>query len=66
MRKDLNAEQLMEWIDEQERIRNYPNLPNCSVMKVENLQNVPAVSGMDDTRAKYLFSCRITYLQKNK
>ena len=62
----FDAEQLMEWIDEQERIKNYPVFPNCSVTKVENLQTVPTVAGMDDTRAKYLFSCRITYLQKNK
>ena len=62
----FDAEQLMEWIEEQDRIKNYPVFRNGFVTKVENLQTVPTVAGMDDTRAKYLFSCRITYLQKNK
>ena len=59
----FDAEQLMEWIDEQEEHKNYPVFPGCTVTKVENLQNMPSVAGMNDTEAKYLFSCRITYLQ---
>ena len=60
----FDAEQLMEWIDEQNEKRNFPIFKGCTVTKVENLQNMPNVAGMDDTRAKYLFSCRITYLQR--
>lgn len=60
----FDAEQLMDWIDEQEKNRMYPHFDGCVVMKVENLQNMPSVAGMNDTEAKYLFSCRITYLQQ--
>ena len=59
----FDAQQLMDWIDEQEKNRTYPIFKGCTVMKVENLQNMPSVAGMNDTEAKYLFSCRITYLQ---
>ena len=62
----FDAEQLMKWIDEQEEKKNYPFFPGCVVTKIENLQNMPSVAGMNDTEAKYLFSCRITYLQKTK
>ena len=60
----FDAEKLMDWIDEQENTKNYPVFPGCIVTKVENLQSMPSVAGMNDTEAKYLFSCRITYLQK--
>ena len=60
----FDAEKLMEWIDEQEAKKNYPVFPGCFVTKVENLQNMPSVAGMDDNHTKYLFSCRITYLQR--
>ena len=62
----FDAEQLMEWLDEQEKKKNYPIFPGCFVTKVENLQNMPTVAGMNDTEAKYLFSCRITYLQPKR
>ena len=59
----FDAEKLMEWIDEQDWKKNYPVFPGCFVTKVESLQNMPSVAGMNDAEAKYLFSCRITYLQ---
>lgn len=60
-----DAETLMNWIDEQESKRNYPKFPpNCVITKVENLQNMPSVSGMDDIYVKYLFSCRINYIER--
>ena len=63
----FDAEQLMEWIEEQEETKNYPRFPGCVVIKVENMHNMPQVAGMNDTEAKYLFSCRITYLEpKNR
>lgn len=62
----FDAEQLMEWLEEQEMRKNYPIFPGCFVTKVENLQNMPSVAGMNDTEAKYLFSCRITYLQPKR
>ena len=62
----FDAEKLMEWLDEQEKKKNYPYFQGCFVTKVENLQNMPSVAGMNDTEAKYLFSCRITYLQPKR
>ena len=62
----FDAEHLMEWINEQENRKNYPVFPGCFVTKVENLHNMPSVAGMNDTEAKYLFSCRITYLQPKR
>ena len=62
----FDAEQLMEWVDEQEQKHNYPRFENCTITKVENLHNMPQISGIDDTVAKYRFSCRVTYLQKPK
>ena len=62
----FDVEKLMEWVNEQEARKNYPVFPGCFVTKVENLQNMPSVAGMNDTEAKYLFSCRITYLQPKK
>ena len=62
----FDAEKMMEWLDKQEERKNYPIFPGCFVTKVENLQNMPSVAGMNDTEAKYLFSCRITYLQPKR
>ncbi len=62
----FDAEQLMDWIDEQERRKNYPYFRGCAVQKVESLPNMPSIAGMNDQIAKYLFSCRITYLEPHK
>lgn len=62
----FDAEKLMEWIEEQEENKNYPYFKGCVVVKVENMPNMPAISGMDDTVAKYLFGCRITYLEPKR
>lgn len=62
----FDAEKLMDWIDEQERVKNYPRFRGCPVQKVENMPNMPSIAGMDDTVAKYLFSCRITYLEPKR
>ena len=62
----FDAEQLMDWIDEQEKRKNYPVFPGCFVQKVENLPNMPSVAGMDDIHTKYLFNCRITYLEPKR
>ena len=62
----FDAEKLMDWIDEQERVKNYPRFYGCFVQKVENMPNMPSIAGLDDTVAKYLFSCRITYLESNR
>ena len=62
----FDAEKLMEWVEEQEEKKNYPYFPGCVVTKVELLQNMPSIAGMDDSVAKYLFSCRIEYLEPKR
>lgn len=60
----IDAGKVMQWIEEQEKLHNYPNFPDgCIITKVEPLQAMPSVAGMDEMEAKYLFSCRITYYQ---
>lgn len=62
-----SVESLMEWVRTQNKLRNFPVFPdNCSVLKVEVLQDIPTVAGQDETTAKYLFGCRITYIQKGE
>ena len=59
-----NVENIMEWVDAQQKAQNYPDFPsNCSIMRVENLQNMPTVAGQDEQGGKFLFACRIVYRQ---
>lgn len=61
----FDVEKVMTWIEKQNKIRNFPKFPNgCIVTKVENLQDMPEVAGINDTQAKYMFSCRVSYIQR--
>lgn len=68
---DNNAEQLqvvqdfMIWIDEQDDARNYPNFNGCEIVNIENLQNMPNFSGVNEAgnTAKYMFQCRVRYYE---
>jgi len=63
----VDVEKVMDWVDEQNKSRNFPSFPQgCTVQKVENLQNMPTIAGMDETGAKYMFSCRVTFLQQGE
>lgn len=55
-------QKFIEWIDEQNKLRNYPNFgSNCNIIEVSNLQNNPSSSLEDKELAKYMIQCRITY-----
>lgn len=69
---DLNLEAMnfaqafMDWLDEQERQRNYPKFPdNCQIKKIENLQNMPNLAGvnMEENLARYMIQCRVIYFE---
>ena len=51
---DINAEQaqsvqdFMDWIDEQNRSRNFPKFQGCKVLSIENLQNMPNLAGVNE------------------
>ncbi len=63
----FDVEQVMEWIDERNRERDFPKFPDgCVITKVENLQDMPEVTEVSETGAKYMFSVRISYIQKPK
>lgn len=67
---DLNLEAMefadgfMEWVDEQNRIHNYPNLgEGITVTEIEVLQNMPNLSGVnaEEGYAVYQIQTRIVY-----
>lgn len=63
------AQQFMDWIDEQNREKNFPNFgPKCQVKKIENLQNIPNLATVDweNTKAQYMIQCRVLYFEKER
>ena len=60
----MNLGQLfMDWIDEQNRSRNFPKFQGCKVLSIENLQNMPNLAGVNEagTVARYMFQVRVRY-----
>lgn len=68
---DINADEtqavqdFMDWIDEQNRLKNFPDFSPNRVISIENLQNMPNFAGIDNNEgaAKYMFQCRVRYYQ---
>jgi len=61
----FDVEQVMEWVEAQEDAENYPDFGDkCDVQEISVLQDVPTVAGQDQTGAKYMFSCRVEYLER--
>lgn len=70
---DLNLEAMnfaqafMDWLDIQNTTRSFPDFGgNCKIERMENLQNMPNLSGInrDGTLARYMIQCRILYTEK--
>lgn len=70
---DLNLEamnfvqKIMDWVDEQNRNRNYPDFgERCTIKKIENLQNMPnlAEANPEEGYARYMFQCRVIYYER--
>lgn len=59
----FNAEKLMQWIDEQNLIKNFPDFSGAKILKIENLQNQPNFAGVNESGnvAKYIMQIRVTY-----
>ncbi len=59
------AQDFMEWIDEQRKARNFPDFEGCRVLSIENLQNMPNLAGVNTAGnvAKYMFQCRVRYYE---
>ena len=59
-----SVEQFMDWVKSQNAQQSFPVFEGCEVQRVEVLNNMPVVTGQDDEVAKYMFQCRVTYLEK--
>lgn len=59
------AQAFQDWIDAQDKIKNYPVFTGCDVLKIESLQDMPNLSGVDETEtlAQYMLQCRVTYYE---
>lgn len=64
------AQAFMDWLDQQNEKKVFPNFGEaCEIQKMENLQNMPNLSGVnqDGTMARYMIQARIVYKErKNK
>ena len=63
------AQGMMDWIDEQERDKNYPDFgEKCQVKKLETLQNMPSLANVDweNNLAQYMLQCRVIYFEKER
>lgn len=59
------VERIADWVAARNEARDFPKFPEgCEVQSVEVLSNAPSVSGNPEIGAKYLLSCRVTYLQR--
>lgn len=61
------AQEFMDWVEEQNRLKKYPEFPeNCQMKKMENLQNMPNLAGInaEEGLARYMFQCRLIYFEK--
>ena len=72
---DLNLEAMnfaqafMDWLEEQNEKKEFPDFgEDCEVQKMENLQNMPNLSGVnqDGTMARYMIQARIIYKERKK
>lgn len=70
---DLNLEAMnftqafMDWLDEKNDKKEYPDLgENCTVEKIENLQNMPNLAGVNYEAglARYMIQARIIYTER--
>lgn len=59
------VQSFMDWIDEQNKKRNFPKFEGCNVLSIENLQNMPNLAGVNEagTVARYMFQVRVRYYQ---
>lgn len=63
------AQNFMDWIDDQNRIGNFPDFGiGCQVKKIENIQNMPNLAAVDwdNMVAQYVIPCRVLYFEKER
>ena len=61
----FDVEAVMQWIIDQEDAENYPDFGDkCEIQEISVLQDIPTVAGQDQSGAKYMFSCRVEYIER--
>lgn len=58
------AQEFMDWLDEQNKNKIFPDFgEKCEVTKIENLQNMPNLAGINakESLARYMIQGRILY-----
>lgn len=60
----FDVQKFMIWIEEQNKIKNFPIFEEGEVISVENLQNIPNLAGIseDEILVKYIFQIRLKYI----
>lgn len=61
------GQSFMDWIEEQDRNRNYPDFgSSCEIEKMEVLQNMPNLASVnaEEGTARYMIQGRILYREK--
>lgn len=60
-----DVQTFMEWVKEQNRLRNFPKFEGCKVLSIENLQNMPNLAGVNaaGSAAKMMCQCRVRYYE---
>ncbi|MDE6357906.1 MAG: hypothetical protein K2L15_04885 [Eubacteriales bacterium] len=63
----FDIQKFMDWIDEQNKIKNFPIFEDGQVLSIQNLQNEPNLSGVNEAGdlAKYMFQIRIEYYKED-
>lgn len=59
-----DIEKIMNWIEEQNEKENFPDFGGDCIEEISVLENMPEISGIDSTRAKYIFSVQIKYYKE--
>lgn len=59
------AQAFMDWIEEQNAKKNFPDFKGCQVLSIENLQNMPNPAGVNasGSAAKLMCQCRVRYYE---
>ena len=59
------VEKFIDWIDEQDKKRNYPTFPdNCTIEYIRNLNNIPTVTKSNNNLARMYSQIQIKYIEQ--
>lgn len=61
------AQAIVDWMEDCDKKKQYPDFDDCEIRKVECLQNMPNLADIDmqEGVARYMVQCRVVYYQPN-